>query len=148
MSLNFWIGKTIDTVQRSILLLRPPVIWSRFPRGHVAECDLARFTGQRPMLTIFDVGANIGQSVDAFKKTWPHASIHSFEPSPSIFAQLNKHCNKLDGVTAWNLGIGSRQVKLPFLENTNSDMSSFLAPSTLAWGKIRKTTDVELVTLD
>src|SRR5665213_1505914 len=98
--------------------------------------------------TIFDVGANIGQSVDGFKKIFPGSAIHSFEPSPAIYAKLNEHCNGLEGVKTWNAGVGSREGALPFLENSVSVMSSFLAPSKTCWGKIEKTTDVKVITLD
>jgi FkbM family methyltransferase len=97
---------------------------------------------------IFDVGANRGQTVDRFKKIFQVSSIHSFEPSPRTFAKLNEHCNGLDGVKTWHCGVGSRQATLPFLENDNSDMSSFLAPGELCWGKIAKKTNVRIIALD
>ena len=38
---------------------------------------------KKPM--IFDVGANIGQSIERFKNIFPDSSIHSFEPGISEF---------------------------------------------------------------
>ena len=97
---------------------------------------------------ILDVGANIGQSVDKFKRAFPDSFIHSFEPSPRTYAKLSEHCNGLNGVKTWNYGVGSRQATLPFLENTHPDMSSFLAPGEFCWGKVEKTTSVNVLTLD
>ncbi len=34
---------------------------------------------------IFDVGANVGQTVDELRSTFSEASIYSFEPVPSTF---------------------------------------------------------------
>ena len=34
---------------------------------------------------IFDVGANKGQSIERFKKIFPNAEIHSFEPNKDEF---------------------------------------------------------------
>lgn len=97
---------------------------------------------------IFDVGANIGQSVDSFKQTFPDSLIHSFEPGPDTCAKLNEHCKGMDGVKIWNCGIGSSLATLPFEENYNSDMSSFLTPDKFCWGEVCRTTNVKVLTLD
>jgi FkbM family methyltransferase len=110
--------------------------------------DMKFFLNSLNCPVIFDVGANIGQSVDSFRQTFPDSLIHSFEPSPGTYSKLREHCNGLNGVKTWNCGIGSSQAILPFLENDNSDMSSFLAPGKLCWGKQDRTTDVKVLTLD
>jgi FkbM family methyltransferase len=97
---------------------------------------------------VLDVGANVGQSVDEFKKVFPDSFIHSFEPSPSTYTRLTEHCHGLDGVKAWNYGVGSRQTTLPFIENSHSEMSSFLDPSEFCWGQTERTTSVRVLTLD
>ena len=57
--------------------------------------------------TVFDVGANTGQSARGFARLWPEARIHSFEPVPATFAQLSETVRDLPKVTAHNLGLGS-----------------------------------------
>lgn len=42
----------------------------------------------RPVRTIFDVGANIGQAARLFLEHFPKARGHSFEPDPETFKQL------------------------------------------------------------
>ena len=54
--------------------------------------------------TILDVGANIGQSVDLFKTTFPDSRVHCFQPSPSTYSRLSEHCEAMSGVTTWNHG--------------------------------------------
>jgi hypothetical protein len=44
--------------------------------------------------------------------------------------------------------MGSARGQLPLLENVASDMTSFLEPSTSAWGSVDKTTLVDVMTLD
>ena len=109
---------------------------------------MRRFVGDAPRPMIFDVGANYGQSVDKFKKAFPLSFIHSFEPSPITFASLKRHCSAFSDVHVWNLGVGACNGTLPFLENSQSDMSSFLPPSKCGWGEIVRTTDVKITTLD
>ena len=45
-------------------------------------------------LMIFDVGANVGQSIDRFRSNFNNCSIYSFEPSKKIFEILNKNKKK------------------------------------------------------
>ena len=46
--------------------------------------DMAKFVkSDQPML--FDVGANVGQTIKDFKEVFKHCTIHAFEPSPDTF---------------------------------------------------------------
>lgn len=42
----------------------------------------------RPLQTVFDVGAHIGQFAAETRHAWPSAEIHSFEPHPRTFERL------------------------------------------------------------
>jgi hypothetical protein len=48
----------------------------------------------------------------------------------------------------WNCGLGTAVGKQTFLENTHSDMSSFLELSKTGWGKIVKESAVDVTTVD
>jgi len=110
--------------------------------------DMQRFLKGHKDPVILDVGANVGQSVYQFRNKFPASVIHSFEPSPSTYEQLKARCGKLPGVNLWNLGVGSTNTTFAFQENEHSNMSSFLPPSKFSWGKIVRTTNVEVCTLD
>ena len=56
----------------------------------------------------------------------PRATIHSFEPSPTTFETLSRRAAGLDGVSLWNVALGSVPGKMLLLENTFPTMSSFL----------------------
>ena len=116
--------------------------------GQSALADMKRFVpaGGRPV--ILDVGANTGQSVKRFRRAFPRSIIHSFEPSRRIFDQLKLNIAGQEGVFAWNCGLGSSVGNQTFLENTHSDMSSFLALSKSGWGKIVNESTVEVTTAD
>lgn len=116
--------------------------------GVIPARDIELFLRAETSPLLLDVGANLGQTVDALKEVLPNARIHSFEPSPTTHAQLTAHCRKYAGVQTWNCGIGSQNGTLPFLENEHADMSSFLAPGSTAWGRVLKETQIEVITLD
>ena len=118
------------------------------PFGSIPIKDMKFFLANQKNPLILDIGANKGQSADAFLNFFPDATIHSFEPSPSTFQELKENCKDKKKVQAWNYGIGATQSKQLFLENTHSEMSSFLAPGESSWGNIERKTEVEVITLD
>lgn len=75
--------------------------------------------GQKDM-TIVDVGANIGVTVDHFRH---HAKkVYAIEPSPEHFAALkkNKEFNKWDNVEIFNVALADRNGEMDFSQNTNN----------------------------
>jgi FkbM family methyltransferase len=97
---------------------------------------------------IFDVGANVGQTVIAIRRRCQMAAIHAFEPSPSTFAILQRNLVRVRNVRLNNIALGAADGALNLLENTASDMSSFLSPGTTHWGETRTITKVPVSTVD
>ena len=76
-------------------------------------------------VTVLDVGANVGQSVERFRRYLPDAYIYSFEPNPTTFETLrNKHENDAK-LKCFNFGIGAEKAVLPFFVNPDSGSNSF-----------------------
>ncbi len=128
---------------RTEILDRPPT-----EVGQSALADMKRFVPADARPVILDVGANTGQSVKRYRKTFPSSVIHSFEPSQRIFEQLKANVAGKEGVFAWNYALGASAGKQTFLENVHSDMSSFLELSKTGWGKIEKESTVDVMTVD
>ncbi len=97
---------------------------------------------------VFDVGANVGQSIRRFRSQFPRCIIHSFEPSPTTFETLSQQAATLKDVHLWNCALGSISGQMTFLENSHSDMSSFLPLGEFGWGEITKKTLVKVKTID
>jgi FkbM family methyltransferase len=96
---------------------------------------------------IFDVGANIGQSVRWFRSAYPTSEIHSFEPSPSTF-EILKSTTSGPHTHLWNYAIGASPGQLELQENESSDMSSFLPVGESGWGEVIRRTSVTMQTID
>ena len=109
--------------------------------------DMAKFL-HNDCPIVFDVGANIGQSIDKFSSQFPRCIIHSFEPSPTTFKKLKEQASKLKNIHLWNCGIGSVPGDMTLFENSHSTLSSFLPLSEFGSGRVIKDTLIELKTID
>ena len=118
------------------------------PMGVNALQDIRTLLASVPFPTVFDVGANVGQSVTAFRELLPCSILHSFEPGPTAFRQLEANTLGLENVQLVNAGVGSVTGTQLLIENDHSDMSSLLRPAEAAWGSIVGETEVAITTLD
>jgi FkbM family methyltransferase len=107
-----------------------------------------RWLTSSPRPIVFDVGANIGQSVKNFRSCLESPVIHSFEPGEQAFRSLTANTHGLANVHIVNSGMGARRETKTFVENQFSDMSSFLEPGKDAWGSVVQRRAIELDTVD
>jgi len=63
---------------------------------------------QRTITLALDVGANVGQSSYAFRRIFPDAEIHAFEPNPSIFQTLTRNLRNCQ-INLHNVGLGEQK---------------------------------------
>jgi FkbM family methyltransferase len=84
--------------------------------------DIARRLPAERVDTIFDVGANVGQSSREFISAFPNATIYSFEPSPETFAKLLEGIPTCERFLPHNMGLSSRQAMLRFDTRRQNDM--------------------------
>ncbi len=103
---------------------------------------------------VFDVGANIGQSIELYRESFPECTIHSFEPNPEMFRILEKKWNSEETVFLYSLALNSSSGIFPFHVTNVPEASSLLHPDPKLmrlsadnkYGS--KKIDVECVTLD
>jgi FkbM family methyltransferase len=105
-----------------------------------------RVAGDRP--TIFDVGANRGQTIERFCKAFARPVIHAFEPGRDTFAELGRRMAGTPDLHLNNVALGERAESRTLYDTDPPDMTSLLEQSVDAWGKVRATYPVEVVTLD
>ena len=73
--------------------------------GIEVEIDICRL--RNSIETVFDVGANYGQTAIRFSKAFPSAIIHSFEPVESNFRILKKKTYRYSKVLLVKEGLDS-----------------------------------------
>lgn len=110
--------------------------------------DMKGLIGAEARPLVIDVGAHVGQTVHRFKEVLPSSEIHSFEPSPATYRELTHRVARYSDVHTIPSGLGAEVGEAMLLENDHSDMSSFLRPGRLAWGRITQETRARVDTLD
>jgi FkbM family methyltransferase len=68
--------------------------------------DAARYR-QKPMTTLVDVGANIGQTSLEFHEYFPAATIHAFEPVQATHLKLKENTRHIRGIQTHQLAVGA-----------------------------------------
>jgi FkbM family methyltransferase len=109
--------------------------------------DILRRLDQKAPI-IFDVGANIGQSVKNFKRYFPYGKIYSFEPSAKAYKELEKVSNQYKNVEPYQIALGSQEAQMKIYENSSSDMNSFLEMGKNGSGSVIGESIVEVTTID
>lgn len=108
--------------------------------------DVSVLLGPKRPVILFDVGANIGQTIASFLEMFPDSQIHSFEPSPATFEALRNAYGHDARVHLENLALGDQEGTLPFhVTQDYSVNDSLLEP---AWDAGAKIVSVRVSTLD
>jgi len=68
---------------------------------------------QKTISMALDIGANVGQSSYAFRRIFPHAELHAFEPNPGIFQTLVRNLRNCE-INLHNVGLG-KQKKIGYI---------------------------------
>jgi FkbM family methyltransferase len=98
------------------------------PLTEITGLDLTvdlRFMIRNDKPIIFDVGANIGQSIDLFQGIFSSANIFAFEPSFECFSQLTKNYQHTQ-VQLYNIALGASESESSLHEYDMSVLNSFL----------------------
>ena len=88
--------------------------------------------------TIFDIGANQGQSIERFKKIFDNPIIHAFEPIDFEFNKFEKKYSKEKNIILNNCAVGDKNCYRDFNITVKTGNSSFnkITPNT-QWLKTR-----------
>ncbi len=91
--------------------------------------------------TIFDVGANHGQSIERYKKLYQNSQIHSFEPNKKQYEIIESKFKDDESVYYNNVGVADKAGTLELNINATPGHSSFknIVPDT-TWLKKRSIT--------
>lgn len=95
--------------------------------GYLKQKTLVELLGYKSV-TIFDIGANIGQSIEKYREIFPACKLYSFEPNPDTFSILHERYNAAPGVRCEQLALGASQGISSFYATNCPEASSLLPP--------------------
>ena len=115
-------------------------------RGVNLVHDARTMIGGKSQVVLFDVGANVGQTVEDLLDAFRNPRIFSFEPSPTTFDMLRRTYAGKPGICLENIALGEREGIMPFhVTQRYSSSDSLLRPT---WDARAKEVQVRVETLD
>lgn len=101
------------------------------PRGVDFSYDARRILIPGEVTVVFDVGANVGQSAERFRASYPNARILCFEPVSTTFQELTRRAANWRHVETLQLAFGSMAGPQAMYINSDplSSINSFVSAS-------------------
>ena len=97
-------------------------------------------------IVLFDVGANLGQTIKKMKLEFPFSKIYAFEPNRSCYKTLKDNFD-FKNLFVFNNAVGSENRKIKFNEYSWSALSSILKRA-FGSAQIIDNYDVDLISID
>ncbi len=117
-----------------------------FDTGTFRVCERLAASGVAPR-SVIDAGANRGQFTLAACTAWPGVAVHSYEPLPEAFAQLEALSRRRPQVVACRAALGRESGRRTMRVTNNSESSSLLElhPNhRAAYPSVMETTSLEV----
>jgi FkbM family methyltransferase len=110
------------SIKRALEKLAGARIFRTLPRGVDLFNDIKDHLPQAKIATIFDVGANVGQSAEEFLKNFPAAEIYCFEPVEQTYRQLETELQNYPNVHTFQYALGAEEGPRKMLLEGTPDM--------------------------
>lgn len=120
---------------------------NHIPFGFDYCADIKYCLDGQTIKTIFDVGANTGQTSSYLLKHFPNAHIFAFEPVPNTYRKLQTNLNHIPQVETFNLALGNSVGELTMTNIENSLLNTCQLSSQLS-EKNSQTVKVNVNTID
>jgi FkbM family methyltransferase len=131
--MNFFRSRIVKSVkwllERQDRVLAPS---NQFGINPFADVRRLASTWNNPIKTIFDVGANDGETALSVLEEFPEARVLSFEPHPSTFAKLVARVGSSPRFRGFNLALGTDIGEVEMIEYDESKTNSLTPDSQFA----------------
>ena len=123
-------------------------IYKQPPRGSDIFADISRDLPTLRVRTVFDVGANVGQSAREYLRAFPEARIFCFEPVQSTFQTLAREVYGVSRVSVHCIALGAKDETTTMSLDGPSSMYRLASVATDRGWKVGATEEVSAKTLD
>ncbi|MEL7038529.1 MAG: FkbM family methyltransferase [Cyanobacteria bacterium J06592_8] len=118
------------------------------PVGFSYPYDIKRFYHNQEIKTIFDIGANIGQTSLFLNKHFNNAEIFAFEPASQTFKSLCENSQHAERIKPFNLAVGSQEDELLISIRENSELNTLVRESSKNTALEKTVETVKVTTVD
>lgn len=126
-----------------------PIIYPLLPRGIDIFKDIKYNLPVIHLDTIFDIGANMGQSTEKYRRFFPHAQIFCFEPVKDTYRQLQRKFENSKNIQCYNLAFAEHRGKGEMVLQDKSDLAFLLNSCNKNLLDVKSRTDeVDVVSID
>ncbi|MBN1130980.1 MAG: FkbM family methyltransferase [Chitinispirillaceae bacterium] len=94
----------------------------------VRQKEMIRRLGKKGAINVFDVGGNLGQSIEGYRALFPACRITTFEPLPRCFEKLTKKYGGGKGISLENVALAEKSGSHVFYATAHHSASSLLPP--------------------
>lgn len=123
MSTRSMLKKTAETIMYGRF---PFSIMKHVPQGFEFYFDLRKHQPDYHPKTVFDVGANTGQTVTKWNKFFPKAEYYCFEPVSSTMAILKQNTAKFRNIRYYQCALGAERKQAEIVLCEDSSLNSFV----------------------
>ncbi len=148
MNWRYIVGKSLSNVGNSVLCSRLMPLTRIVPQGISYPYDIKRFYKPYNVKTIFDVGANIGQTSLFLSNHFPQADIFAFEPIKDTYELFKNNSKNLPKIQPFNYAFGSQETQKLIQLRENSELNTLVNSKNTAVIEEKKVETVTIKTLD
>jgi FkbM family methyltransferase len=134
-------------VKASIERIARVHVFRALPRGMEVAYDIRHALPRYRVETVFDVGANVGQSAKRYLHSFPDAYVYCFEPVQETFRQLQRNLSGHQRIHCARLALASSSGRGQMLIRPQSTTSSLVGSESMT-GPSTPTEAVDIATLD
>lgn len=145
---RWYAGSTMAAARDFVLSRRSLPLMRAYPRGTVCAYDMQRFAGTRDLRMVFDIGANVGQTIRGLLRYLPEASFHAFEPVPATFEKLRAAYGGRENISLHNVALGAHTHTARMTLHENSELDTFVAAPTRESAGATSFAEVPVSTVD
>jgi FkbM family methyltransferase len=126
MGWRHYVGASVNRLAHSTLSSRFMPLTRYVPLGWSWLYDIKRFSGSGSLQTIFDVGANVGQTAWGLVRYFPNTRIFCVEPVSSTMLELKSNYGNYHNINFVQLAFGKERSEGEMQLHRNSELNTLV----------------------
>ncbi len=148
MNYRYFIGKLISNLLHSSLSSPLMPLTRVVPIGKSYPYDIQRMANSKQIKTIFDVGANIGQTSLFLNRYFPQSTIFSFEPVKDTYNILQAKTHKFHNIRNFQYALAKKEEEQFLVLREDSQLNTLVKEKVATRTDTEITETIKIVALD